>query len=426
MLTRLEVSNYKSIKTLGIDLRPFIVVVGPNGTGKTNVVRSLELLGRVLSRGTSEPLAEEGWARVVHREKKPARAGIRLGGTARLSPDRRAGTGATVSVAITLRGNVNDHHVAVVREELHVEFPPERPAVARPPESSEGARLSFVRDGTSVSFPKPADMDLHRERLRHIGIRGLPDGTRQLELLSEPAEDGGLRLLTFFALGPVVTRLADTFRTQRLRLDASALRRDDRSEVSAEDVLGPSGEGLPLAVHRLRGHGEQPGAAFRPILEKLQQVYPRILDVRPEGFGQGRFTLNFKERGIGEPIPLDGVSDGVLHALALLLFLNPRPRFDGLLAVEEPENALHPWSVRTIIQRAQEPRSGCLLLTTHSETVVNAVRDPATLYVAETGDTGTTVIPATSKESALGSILATTGQQLGDLWMDGSLGGVPA
>jgi predicted ATPase len=163
------------------------------------------------------------------------------------------------------------------------------------------------------------------------------------------------------------------------------------------------------------------------VLAALQEVYPRIEDVVPEAFAQGRVTLNFREKGIKDPIPLDGISDGVLHALALLVALRqPGP---GLLAIEEPENALHPWSVRRILERAQTPSRGRaqrqLLITTHSETVVNAVRDPKSLFIVESGKNGTTVVPATTKETALESILKESGQQLGDVWMGGTLGGVP-
>lgn len=224
-------------------------------------------------------------------------------------------------------------------------------------------------------------------------------------------------------LGPIFHMMQRECSVTRLRLDASALRSDARHEVRAGQSLGPSGEGLPVAVDRLRGRRPEPAADFVSILAKLREVYPRIEDVVPEAFGQGRVTLGFRERGIADPIPLDGVSAGVLHALALLIALSsPAP---GLLAIEEPENALHPWSVRKLLGCAQEGRQQ-VLFTTHSETVVNAVRDPDALYIVEADDAkGTHVETATTKETALASILAESGQKLGDVWLDGSLGGVP-
>ena len=96
-----------------------------------------------------------------------------------------------------------------------------------------------------------------------------------------------------------------------------------------------------------------------------------------------------------------------------------------MLAIEEFENVIHPWSVRAMLERAQAS-SRQILVTTHSETVVNAVKDPGSLFIVEHDDRkGTIVTPARQREAALDAILAESGQNLGDVWMDGSLGGVP-
>jgi predicted ATPase len=158
----------------------------------------------------------------------------------------------------------------------------------------------------------------------------------------------------------------------------------------------------------------------------LQSVYPRIEDVIPHRVQPGQLTLQFKERGISEPLGQGSVSDGVLHALALLVMLEGSDRSRGVLAIEEPENAIHPWSVRAMVAHAQDDPKRQILITTHSETVVNAVRDPASLFIVDIEDRlGTVINAAHDREDAIDSILANSGQKLGDLWMDGSLGGVP-
>jgi hypothetical protein len=79
-----------------------------------------------------------------------------------------------------------------------------------------------------------------------------------------------------------------------------------------------------------------------------------------------------------------------------------------------------------MIEAAQLPGRRQTIITTHSETVVNSVKDPASLFVVENRDQiGTTVEAALSREAAITTILRESGQKLGDLWMDGTLGGVP-
>lgn len=427
MLSKLEVSNYKSIKTLALDMQPFMVLVGPNGAGKTNVVRALELLGNILARGTTGPAHEQGWMQIVHREKKPARGGLRLAATFMVSPRparpgvRTLETDESVEahLALTLRGKVGDHDVTVVSEELSL--------------TSGNGRLTLKATGSEFEPTYGDDPELwgmlvptfmagrKSPALREALEQRLTARFGTKELFDDPTE---LKLLTR-GLGPVFSQVLRQCSVTRLRLDASALRSDARFQPDGEHALGPSGEGLPVAVDRLRQRREEPAPTFLPILQALREVYPRIEDVVPEPFGQGRVTLGFRERGIADPIPLDSASDGVLHALALLIALQSLRV--GILAIEEPENALHPWSVRKILELAQtRPTHGQVLITTHSETVVNAVEMPESLFVVESDEqTGTTVQPATSKEKALLAILQETGQKLGDVWLDGSLGGVP-
>ena len=416
MITKLDISNYKSIKSLSINLRPFMVLVGPNGAGKTNVVRALELLGSLIQRGSTDPVREQGWAQIVHREQRPARGGLKLGATFSLPRAHDRGARLEAQLSITLKGKVGDHEVTVSAEEFRLK--------------SETGRLWMKWSDSEFSQDIGSDANLWeqvvtlapgRVSLKPSDLRErLKQRFEQRELF--PTAPGQLKLLTR-SLGYAFSQIIRQCAVTRLRLDASALRSDARFETGGSRALGSSGEGLPVAVDRLRGRSPEPAKEFSGILAALREVYPRIEDVVPEPFAQGRVTLGFRERGIAEPIPLDGVSDGVLHALALLIALEQRG--SGILAIEEPENALHPWSVRKILERAQASSQRQVLVTTHSETVVNAVVNPESLFIVEANEQGTTVDPATSKETALSTILKESGQRLGDVWIDGSLGGVP-
>lgn len=207
----------------------------------------------------------------------------------------------------------------------------------------------------------------------------------------------------------------------RLRLDASALRSDVVGGGLQGGLLGIAGDGLPRAVERIHGT-----AAFKRILAGLQAVYPRIENVDTVRLLPGEAALRFKERGVSDGLGQANVSDGVMHALALLLVLEGSHP-DSVLLIEEPENALHPWALRTIIKRVQDsPRTAPVLLATHSPTLIDAVEDPASLFIVENDDKkGTVVTPALTREKALRAILAESGQKLGEVWLGGLLGGVP-
>jgi len=437
-IAHVSIRNFKSIKSLELDLPDFAVFVGPNGAGKTNLIQALALLGDIVDTGSSDPARDAGWADIIRREKKPARSGLALGASVRvpgrwlrrramISPRGREGASTpdvVVDVSVTLTGRKDNPRVEIGKEKLILRLELDsRPLLTV---SSEG--------GLPPSVESDADPVLDE-------LFGTPKGQSTAELLRDLFGPNRIELLLgggtpfdderrFLRLvGPsrgyrlpwaqAVTRATSV---QRFRLDATSLRADSSAELRGRFNLDATGIGLAAAVARLRGFDDKPTRAFGPILHALQGVYGRIEDIRPIRIAAGRLSLQFRERGISDPIDQTGVSDGVLHALALLIALHTGD--SGVLAIEEPENAIHPWSVRALMDYAQGVGRQ-LLLTTHSETVVNAIRDPRALFIVEQGDDGTHVVPAKSRESALDSILVESGQQLGDIWMDGSLGGVP-
>lgn len=394
MLLWFEVENFKSIKKLRLELKPFMVFVGPNGSGKTNIMQALALLLDMLEDGSTLPIDRYGgYDQLIRREKGPARSmKLALGAEVAGHNGRKRGVRWTITLA--------------------------------PAENSIGA---FVIDDEIASpLEGAAEFLVHRakDKLDLKGQRIWPNSGNLMAprvlLRSDPT-----RLASRY-FGPQPLPLNASM--QRLRLDASALRRDAHLEAPRIPAtgLGTAGEGLPLLVERLRPPGKAPRPAFTAALAGLREVYPSIDDVKTIRYQPGRVALSFKEKSINANLGEGNVSDGVIHALALLLALELRG--DAPLAIEEPENALHPWALQKIIARAQTVRKRAepVLITTHSPVVVDAVHDPASLYVVESSERkGTVVTPALSKEKALRAILAQSGQKLGDIWLDGTIGGVP-
>lgn len=425
-----------------MDLPPFMVLVGPNGAGKTNIVRALELFGDVIKRGTTDPVREQGYDQLIRREKKPARGGLyfaahvpipndvllrslHFGGLRHTDEAMKAMGRVSIEAGVTLSGSVYSDEVRVSFEQLTLR-------------NQAGALTLTSKEGKpEVKTTATAEPLLHlfsRTLMGRFALGNEERHAKQLSFLQEALtqevdpEGRVLKLLNWQRItSPWMRYFRDAVAITRLRLDSSALRKDSTFEESVPDhLIGPNGEGLATAVARMRGSGEHPDERFVPVLRALQRVYPRIEDIRAQRIQPGRLILLFKEHGISEQLGQANVSDGVLHALALLVALEGGLGKGGLLAIEEPENAIHPWSLRAMIGRAQDQPSRQILLTTHSETVVNEVRDTNALFIVENSEKdGTTITPAKACEAALDTILTESGQKLGEVWMDGTVGGVP-
>jgi predicted ATPase len=416
MLLWFEVENFKSIRKLHLDFTPFMVLVGPNGAGKTNIVQALSLLLDIVSAGSTDPIGYYGeYEQLIRRRKQRAKTGIRLalrcelpGKTFPVPTKDNDARPLRLQLEILLRPLVDPAVPEIWRESVAIEQ-----------EGREAFRYTFSVN--ELEEFELGTIEVVKESLGHSF-----SDVRKTKLAARIAElDGStLKLAQLFSFRlnkrlPGVTRL---------RLDSSSLR--DDSIVGPRrlgKVLGQSGEGLPVAVERMRKSKSPQRETFDLILSRLRNVYPRIEDVSTIHFQPGRVALSFKEQKIDGQLGEANVSDGVMHALALLVALY-RTSDSDVLIIEEPENALHPWALNRIITDVQEDvrRAEPLLFTTHSPILVNAVKQPESLFIVENHEEkGTLIFPALEKEAALKAILAESGQKLGDVWLDGTLGGVP-
>lgn len=425
VLQQFTVKGFRSIAALKVTLPQFCVLVGPNGAGKTNVIDALKVFGEILSSLSASPLSDLGWHATVRRRQRESKGGIVLGAEFGLysaadggtsvgttSPSLAATQVASVTVEFGFHRASADGAVIFKSTAVTVRDASSKPVLRfrAPGAGAQTNELEILDPGAAKRLGMIDDSRLSTSQLMAMaaGFFGLQVG-RNLPLM-------------LLLSGRISSILEVASKVTRFRLDAAALRADSVGSSDGGGALAGSGAGLALAVERMRGTGKQPKPLFRKVLQALQSTYSRIEDVIPQRVSAGRVLLQFKERGIAEPLDQASMSDGVLHALALYIALfEPRA---GILAIEEPENAIHPWSLRKLVEAAQDSPNR-VILTTHSETVVNAIRNPQALFIVEQGDAGTTIERSLAKEEALAAILSETGQRLGEVWMDGSLGGVP-
>lgn len=106
------------------------------------------------------------------------------------------------------------------------------------------------------------------------------------------------------------------------------------------------------------------------VIVSMQEVVPGLEDISVDYLHTKTLGLFFRERGIGRPWPAEDVSDGTIRALAILVALaDPRT---SLLVVEEPENSVHPWIVKVLIEQLRRVSSEkVVIITTHSPIVID-------------------------------------------------------
>ena len=155
----------------------------------------------------------------------------------------------------------------------------------------------------------------------------------------------------------------------------------------------------------------------RQVVEGMSELYPRFTNYEVV-VNSGSVQIFFTEEDTS--IPATRLSDGALRYLCLLAILyNPKP--PPVVCIEEPELGLHPDIVAGLAKhlRAASERMQ-LIVTTHSDILIDALSDtPESVVVFENHD-GATRMNRLDADELSGWL---EDYRLGQLWTSGQIGG---
>ena len=155
------------------------------------------------------------------------------------------------------------------------------------------------------------------------------------------------------------------------------------------------------------------------ILERMRDFYPSFRDVMATVSG-GAVQIFFHEKGLRHPVPATRLSDGSLRYLCLLAVLC-NPNATGVVCIEEPELGLHPDIIPEVAKLLVEASSKSqIFVTTHSDVLVDALTEtPEAVIVCEKEEGATRMRRLDSEE--LKPWLEE--YRLGEMWTRGEIGG---
>jgi predicted ATPase len=361
-----------------VGLEPLNVLIGPNGSGKSNFVEAFAVL-RALPKDLPLPIREGGGVQDWLWKGPPARRDARIEA---VFPAHGAG-----------------RHLPGIRYRLV--FGAQGDAFAVLDERVESRDEPFTYFGYENGRPMLSIAGGARRELRREDIdptqsilaqRRDPDAFPELTELATRL--GGIRIYRDWGFGP-----------------RAAIRQSCRADVRS-DFLSEAFDNLPARLAVLK---RDPDTKVE-LLERLRDLGHGFddLEVVPEG---GRLQLYLTEGR--QSLAAHRLSDGTLRYLALLaVLLDPRP--SPLVVIEEPELGLHfdmmP-KIAALLEHAA--RSTQLVVTTHSDALVDALADPKSVLVCERGEGRSH--PTRLEPEKLKPWLER--YSLGTLWTRGDLGG---
>ena len=159
---------------------------------------------------------------------------------------------------------------------------------------------------------------------------------------------------------------------------------------------------------------------IKPLLiEQLQKFYEAVGDIITKIEGS-TIQIFLRDKKFNRPIPATRLSDGTLRYLCLLTLLcHPSP--PPLICIEEPELGLHPDILSTVAELliAASKRTQ-IIVTTHSDALVSGLSEvPESVLVCEQNNTGSHLRRLEPQQLKKWLEKYT----LGDLWRMGHIGG---
>ena len=385
-LTKLKVTEFRSLADVNIPLGPLTVLVGPNGSGKTNVLNVLRFLASTVRFDLARAIDEWSGFEFI----------------------KRQGLNKARNVVLRVSGLLTEHASHSALDVYELKFSQDASGTLTRRESFQfkgkpgrGRRRKIEVEGTQAAIESEDSWQLATGQ------------TTALATLPRLADHQG---------GAGIRQLADFLSSIRvLEPDMSEARRPSRM---APGRLADDAGNLAAVLHHLSSTAPE---SFESLVSDMRFCLPGLdsISFEPVGGPGKAVAVALREQGVRSPVYLQDASFGTVRMLALLTALHEPdpPPFTG---VEEVDHGLHPWAIDVLVDRLRAAsRNSQILITTHAPTLVNRLRFSELVVCDRDPETGKSLIPCVSSLQMLQAERSAHGLRPGELWFAGALDGVP-
>ena len=378
-----------------IELQPLNVLIGPNASGKSNLIEAIRLFKE----------APRDLASFV-REGDGINECLWKGGigtpTAELEVVVSPGIGA-----MPIRHRINFTATGQRLEIVDEAVEDEKPRLPGAPQPFFYYRYQSGRPVLSVQLvqgdPPTSDGNRRDRHLRREDVK--PDQS----ILSQRVDRDQYPEITY--LNEELQRI---YVFHGINLGPNSEPRKPQSTNLPEDFLEPNASNLAIVLNDLQHRGLK-----SRLIELMKSFSGSVEDLTIRIYG-GSAQIYLHERGLSTPIPAKRLSDGTLRFLCLLAILcHPSP--PPLICLEEPEMGQHPDIIRTIAGMLVDASERTqLIVTTHSDHLVSALAGTPEAVIVCEKESGSTRLRRLNAEKLEKWLADYT---LGELWMSGEIGG---
>ncbi len=321
--------GFLSLRDVRLELGKLNVLVGPNASGKSNVVRAFELL-RAHAREAPVLKGFEGAWRLIFGFNKAGRAEV--GVEADL---------AGRHTSFILRFGFDGYEEEALLEGKRLLYHQGLSMIFEYLEAGGTAKRRYITGG-SVQY--------YGMYVSKSALSELPNNVH-----------------------PALRELADLLKNVVV-LSPSPGRVREPALLGVKES-GREGEGLATLLLQMYLKEKDTFEVVEEVVRSLAPHVRRIVPTIETVGGEHRATMLVEEEGLGR-VPLSNVSDGTLRLIALAVALYGGAR---VVALEEPENCVHPRLLETLVDAVREAPAQAVV-TTHSPHLLDHV-EPEEVYL---------------------------------------------
>jgi predicted ATPase len=395
VITRIEIDGFKTFSNFSADLRPFVAVVGPNASGKSNLFDALKFLSRLAQvdirqaiqelRGEPEELFRRTPAGVQEKMKFGIevllpRRGVDDFGASFETPAQRLRYEIAVEMKSAPQGLFVTHEdCRIIRAD------DDRLIFNTLDKLSRSSRKTPFLETELDSSGSPRAFIIRQDGVAESGTskRGNP-----LQLPAAEASRSALSTIAtsefrhLYALKKLISG------PQFLEINPSSARKaNDRFE---DKKLRSDASNLAASLSEIQRHSaseNRPSGAISDISADLATLIPQVKNVRVIDDKLSREYAFEVEGSDGTAFSSRVISDGTIRLLALLTVIND-PYRRGILCFEEPENGVHEGRIPdliSILRMATNIQDSVgdyfqVLINTHSPAVMRSLDSEEVLF----------------------------------------------
>lgn len=289
-LKKLNLSGFKSIKSVDLELEPLNVLIGANGAGKSNLISFFKMLNEMMAGRFQQYIGTSGRAQsLLH-----------------------FGPKTTPQIGAELEFEVDNGIDAYEFRLFH----------------AAGDTLIFAEEKVSFleagrDFPRVDELGAGHQETR------IDNAVREEKVTA--------RVLKYLLDRCRVYHFHDTSATAGVRQSCY---------VGDSRWLMPDASNIAALLLRFR---EDNAAVYRQIVGTIKLIAPFFEDFILEPDASRHVILNWQEKGSDRVFGPHQFSDGTLRAICLItLLLQPKDELPKLIIVDEPELGLHPYALNVL------------------------------------------------------------------------------